>query len=417
MGPVTARRPGIADCLTLGNAMCGLAAIVAVTGLGPFAAAEPADRYRVAALLVIAGTVLDMVDGMAARRWGGTPLGPLLDGLADGVTFGVAPVVAVLAVPRTATSAEWATLAAGGGVYAIAALVRLADYAATRSAERGFRGLPTTSASIAALALGVLTTSPTVLAIGLAVLGALMLELDGVPGRCPVRRVPAPGLGRRRLRTLRSGRRPSLRGARPGRPLPGGAAQYAGTRGIFDGSPPMMLVTLRDMQWRARRIVIGLAATSLVLAIAALLGALHDGFLDETDRTIAFFGGDTWVIPAGVSGPFTSNSPMPQAWADRLRGEAGPQTVTPVAIFRHAIQGRGDGLTDVNVIAYAPNGVVVPHIEQGRSPTAPGEAAVDVQLGAALGDVITLAGRQLVVVGEVRGLTYNGGTPTVLITL
>ena len=183
MGPVTARRPGIADCLTLGNAMCGLAAIVAVTGLGPFAAAEPADRYRVAALLIIAGTVLDMVDGMAARRWGGTPLGPLLDGLADGVTFGVAPVVAVLAVPSTATSAaEWATLAAGGGVYAIAALVRLADYAATRSSERGFRGLPTTSASIAALALGVLTTSPTVLAIGLAVLGALMLSSMAYPG-------------------------------------------------------------------------------------------------------------------------------------------------------------------------------------------------------------------------------------------
>ena len=46
------------------------------------------------------------------------------------------------------------------------------------------------------------------------------------------------------------------------------------------------------MQWRARRIVIGLAATALVLAIAALLGALHDGFLDETDRTIDFFGAD-----------------------------------------------------------------------------------------------------------------------------
>jgi len=179
---VTARRPGIADGLTLGNAMCGLAAIVAVTGLGPFAAAVPADRYRVAALLVIAGTVLDMVDGMAARRWGGTPLGPPLDGLADGVTFGVAPVVAVLAVPGTATSAEWATLAAGGGVYVIAALVRLADYAATRSSKRGFRGLPTTSASMAALALGVLTTSPTILAIGLAGLGALMLSSMAYPG-------------------------------------------------------------------------------------------------------------------------------------------------------------------------------------------------------------------------------------------
>ncbi len=72
----------------------------------------------------------------------------------------------------------------------------------------------------------------------------------------------------------------------------------------------MTLITLRDMQWRARRIAIGLAATSLVLAIAALLGALHDAFLDETDRTIDFFGADAWVVPTDVSGPFTSNSPL-----------------------------------------------------------------------------------------------------------
>jgi hypothetical protein len=99
----------------------------------------------------------------------------------------------------------------------------------------------------------------------------------------------------------------------------------------------MILVTLRDMQWRARRIVLGLAATSLVLAIAALLGALHDGFLDETDRTIGFFGADTWVVPAGVSGPFTSNSPIPTGLADAVRAEPGTQEVTPVAIFRHSV--------------------------------------------------------------------------------
>ena len=72
----------------------------------------------------------------------------------------------------------------------------------------------------------------------------------------------------------------------------------------------MILITLRDMQWRARRVVLGLAATALVLAIAALLGALHDGFLEETDRTIDFFDADTWIVPDDVSGPFTANTPL-----------------------------------------------------------------------------------------------------------
>ena len=184
-----------------------------------------------------------------------------------------------------------------------------------------------------------------------------------------------------------------------------------------DGSPAMMLVTLRDMQWRARRIVIGLAATSLVLAIAALLGALHDGFLDETDRTIAFFGGDTWVVPAGVSGPFTSNSPMPQAWADGLRGEAGPQTVTPVAIFRHAIQGRGAG---------SPTSTSSPTPRTASSCPASSRVAQPLHWGrrpstSSWGRMSDMSSPSrdgsCVVVGEVRGLTYNGGTPTVLITL
>ncbi|HEU4998267.1 MAG TPA: CDP-alcohol phosphatidyltransferase family protein [Lapillicoccus sp.] len=170
------RRPGVADGVTLGNALCGLAAIAAATGLGPLAALAPADRYRAAAVLVIAGTVLDMLDGVAARRWGGTPLGPYLDGLADAVTFGIAPLVTVLAGPVDPGAVGWAILAAGAAAYVAAALVRLADYLAHRRDGVGFRGLPTTSASIAVLALGVLTSSPVVLAAGLVALAALMVS-------------------------------------------------------------------------------------------------------------------------------------------------------------------------------------------------------------------------------------------------
>ena len=170
------RRPGVADGVTLGNALCGLAAIAAATGLGPLAALTPGDRYRAAAVLVIAGTVLDMLDGVAARRWGSTPLGPYLDGLADAVTFGIAPVVIVLAEPIEPGAAGWAILAVGAAAYVAAALIRLADYLARRRDDVGFRGLPTTSASIAVLALGVLASSPVALAAGLAALAGLMVS-------------------------------------------------------------------------------------------------------------------------------------------------------------------------------------------------------------------------------------------------
>jgi putative ABC transport system permease protein len=179
----------------------------------------------------------------------------------------------------------------------------------------------------------------------------------------------------------------------------------------------MTLVTLRDMQWRARRLVLGLAAIALVLAMTALLSALHDGFLRETDRTIDFFDADTWVVPADVSGPFTANSPLNATAADVVRNESGVDQVTPVAIFRHVVEGAGAGFTDVNVVAYEPGGVVVPTMVDGEAPTRVGQAAVDVRLGVDVGDHVDIAGRRLAVVGTVRDLTYNGGTPTLLMTL
>ena len=179
----------------------------------------------------------------------------------------------------------------------------------------------------------------------------------------------------------------------------------------------MILITLRDMQWRARRVVLGLAATALVLAIAALLGALHDGFLEETDRTVDFFAADTWIVPTDVSGPFTANSPLDVGLAEAVRNEPGVDEVTPVAIFRHVAEGAESTFTDVNVIAYEPNGVVTPTTVDGHAPARPGQAAVDERLGVDVGDSIDIAGRTLTVVGVVQGLTYNGGTPTVLTTL
>jgi putative ABC transport system permease protein len=184
------------------------------------------------------------------------------------------------------------------------------------------------------------------------------------------------------------------------------------------GAPADVLtVTLRDLQWRARRVVLGLVAAGLVLAMTVLMGAVHDSFLTETDRAVRFFGADSWVVPTGISGPFTTNSPTGAATVTAVRAASGVIAASPVAIFRHVVRGAGPGYSDVNVIAYPPGGVVVPRPVEGRGPTGPGEVSVDRSLHVAIGATLRLAGRPLQVVGEVNGLTYNGGTPTILLTL
>ena len=179
----------------------------------------------------------------------------------------------------------------------------------------------------------------------------------------------------------------------------------------------MLLLLARDMQWRWRRLAAGVLATALVLAMTLLLGALRDSFLAETERTIAFFGGDAWVTPEDTAGPFTSNSPIVASVADELSAQTGVQDATPVAIFRHAVEGIDEGFTDVSVVAYEPGGAVRPVISEGRATAASGETVVDERTGARIGQEITLAGESLTVVGTVTGFTMYGGTPGILITL
>jgi CDP-diacylglycerol--serine O-phosphatidyltransferase len=171
------RRPGRADILTLGNALCGAAAMLVVSGTGPLPALTADERYQAAVLLLLLGTCLDVLDGAAARRWGGTALGGPLDCLADGITFGVAPVVAVAAyVSSGGFGGEQIALAAGALLYVAAALLRLADFMTAERDTSDFVGLPTTSACVAALCLGYLSPPPVVVAIGLVGLAVMMVS-------------------------------------------------------------------------------------------------------------------------------------------------------------------------------------------------------------------------------------------------
>jgi CDP-diacylglycerol--serine O-phosphatidyltransferase len=111
---------GLADLVTVANAALGFVA-VAVAVVDPGSAAR----------LVLLAAIADGLDGVVARRRGGTAVGPYLDSLADVASFGVAPAAIVY-------------LAATGGSFdisspfSIAALLVPAVYVAVAVVRLGF---------------------------------------------------------------------------------------------------------------------------------------------------------------------------------------------------------------------------------------------------------------------------------------
>ncbi|MFC6785436.1 protein sorting system archaetidylserine synthase [Halobaculum halobium] len=162
-------RLGMADAVTAGNA-----------ALGTLAAAAVAFDPTLAARLVLLGAVADGLDGVLARRYGGTPVGPHLDSLADVASFGVAPALIVAATVTGAYPfASSPVLFAAGllvpAVYVALAVIRLAVYTVEDEGTKTTHGVQTTLAAtvIAASVLAGLDSPAVVL--GLAALSAPLM--------------------------------------------------------------------------------------------------------------------------------------------------------------------------------------------------------------------------------------------------
>jgi len=165
-------RLGAADVMTLLNAALGVGAMtVAIVG-------EPQQVAR----LILLAAVADGLDGIIARRFGGTPVGPYLDSMADIVSFSTAPALFLFAAVR----AEWGSLTDEPELYALAvgaaslfvvfSLVRTALYTVYVGEDEHRPGIQNTLAGsiLAAGYLAGVTMVPLLLASG-AVLSVLMV--------------------------------------------------------------------------------------------------------------------------------------------------------------------------------------------------------------------------------------------------
>lgn len=177
------QRPGPADLMTLVNASCGATAVLVVLSYADRPERDLATSgIRTVTLLLLIGTIFDTIDGAFARRGAGTRLGAMLDSLADALSFGLAPAVllAQLAM-RGSSTLENVFVVAGFLCYVAGALLRLADFSSARQDDPRFTGLPSPLAAGLVVAIAFLNTSPFVVAIGLAVVGLMMVSRLAYP--------------------------------------------------------------------------------------------------------------------------------------------------------------------------------------------------------------------------------------------
>jgi CDP-diacylglycerol--serine O-phosphatidyltransferase len=150
--------------LTLGNGICGFAAIAYASKIGLVGETAQADEQNFvwAGWFVLFGMLFDMLDGYVARlSRTASAFGGELDSLCDAVSFGVAPAFLVLKLgPAGPTNPFQHQLLAGiAALYLCCTVLRLArfnvDNTPDPSGHKRFRGLPSPGAAgcIAALAI------------------------------------------------------------------------------------------------------------------------------------------------------------------------------------------------------------------------------------------------------------------------
>ncbi len=120
-----------ADVITLVSAFLGFGSIIMI-GNG---------QYEAALVLILASVIADAADGAVARYTGCGVLGANLDSLADVISFGVAPAVAVFIYLEGFGYAAWIM----SGFFLVCGILRLARFNVAGKKD-GFEGIPITSA-------------------------------------------------------------------------------------------------------------------------------------------------------------------------------------------------------------------------------------------------------------------------------
>ncbi len=174
----------------------------------------------------------------------------------------------------------------------------------------------------------------------------------------------------------------------------------------------MWRVGLYDLLHRRRRFVLAVFAASLAFGLSLLISGVITHLENETDRIVALFDADRFVVANGGTGPFTTTRLLPTAVAREMAQDPGVERADPFVQARETLKGK-----DVNVLGIVPGGLGSPRLISGRLPRSSGEAIVDTALGYHVGDHFRFGAQDVAVVGTSRNTTYSFGLPTVFVPI
>ncbi|HXY92487.1 MAG TPA: ABC transporter permease, partial [Acidimicrobiia bacterium] len=118
---------------------------------------------------------------------------------------------------------------------------------------------------------------------------------------------------------------------------------------------PVWLVGVRDLQYRRRRFLIAVLATSVVFAMTLIMSGLSKGLDEEITRIVGSFDAESWVVARGASGPFTATKFVVDQDVEAVRNAPGVRRASPMISGRATI-GK-ESLKDVNLVGFQPGGV------------------------------------------------------------
>jgi putative ABC transport system permease protein len=173
----------------------------------------------------------------------------------------------------------------------------------------------------------------------------------------------------------------------------------------------MWRVGLYDLLHRRRRFALSVIATGLAFGLSLLMSGTLSHLKNETNRIVARFAADRFVVAAGGTGPFTTTKLIPVAAADELRG-AGAERADPFIQARETLKNK-----DINVLGVVPGGLGSPRVHRGQPLRATGEGVADEVLGYHIGDRVSLGNRVVRIVGTSIDTTYYFGQPTIFLPI
>jgi putative ABC transport system permease protein len=172
----------------------------------------------------------------------------------------------------------------------------------------------------------------------------------------------------------------------------------------------MLLLTLRDLRHRATRIMVVIAMAAVVFALLFVMTGLVEQFNLEPYDTVDAIGADHWVVATGISGPFTAASAIPASSVDEVVADE----AAPVVVSRSSLA-FDDDITEVVMVGHDSGALGEPPTSDGRAATSAGEIVIDESVGVDVGDVVTLAGTNVTVVGLTERTTLLAGIPVVFV--